>query len=146
VNWKQLTEFRTIARNTHLSGVAGTPSLTIPAGLSSFGVPVGRSFEGPIADDSRLLGLGLSSKLRGPLARPRIACSYFVLPFIITVAFGAGDASLLHPNAAAALGTPGLAALLGAQIFPIYSRYSRASRLAMRAPRRPHTVIMKGST
>src|SRR2546422_11775261 len=33
----------------------------------------------------------------------------------------AGAASLLHPNAAAALGTPGLAALLLPQIFPIFS-------------------------
>ncbi len=60
VNGKQLSEFRTMVRNTHLSGVAGTPSLTIPAGLSSFGVPVGISFEGLVGDDSRLLGFGLS--------------------------------------------------------------------------------------
>jgi mandelamide amidase len=60
VNGKPFSEFRTIVRNTHISGVAGTPSLTIPAGLSSFGVPVGLSFDGPIGDDSRLLGLGLS--------------------------------------------------------------------------------------
>ena len=32
-----------------------------------------------------------------------------------------GDASLLHPNAGAALGTPGLAALLLAQILPVFS-------------------------
>jgi hypothetical protein len=32
-----------------------------------------------------------------------------------------GGASLLHPNAAAALGAPGLAALLLHQIFPIFS-------------------------
>src|SRR5437867_690683 len=46
----------------------------------------------------------------------------------------AGGASL-HPNAAAALGTPGLAALRGAQVFPIIPRYSRALPAGRRAPR-----------
>jgi indoleacetamide hydrolase len=74
VNGKQLSEFRTIVRNTHLSGVAGTPSLTIPGGLSSFGVPVGISLEGLVGDDSRLMGLGLSleaalGRLPGPELR-----------------------------------------------------------------------------
>jgi indoleacetamide hydrolase len=74
VNGKQLNEFGEIVRNTHLSGVAGTPSLTIPAGLSSFGVPVGLSFEALVAGDRRLLGLGLSleaalGRLPGPILR-----------------------------------------------------------------------------
>src|SRR6266851_3317040 len=36
----------------------------------------------------------------------------------------AGDASLLHPNAAAALGAPGLAALLIAHMFPTCSLFA----------------------
>jgi mandelamide amidase len=60
VNGKHAPEFGTIARNTHNSGVAGTPSLTIPAGLSSVGVPVGLSLEGLVGEDTALLGLGMS--------------------------------------------------------------------------------------
>jgi mandelamide amidase len=60
VNGKQVPEFPAIARNTHLSGVAGTPSLTIPAGLSSIGLPVGLSLEGLVDEDAALLGLGMS--------------------------------------------------------------------------------------
>src|SRR5437899_690952 len=36
----------------------------------------------------------------------------------------AGDASLLHPNAAAALGAPGLAALLTVHMFPTCSLFA----------------------
>jgi mandelamide amidase len=60
VNGKQVREFPAITRNTHLSGVAGTPSLTIPAGLSSTGLPVGLSLEGLVDEDTALLGLGLA--------------------------------------------------------------------------------------
>jgi len=42
-------------------------------------------------------------------------------PFTLIKDHLAGGASLLHPNAAAALGTPGLAALLLPQILPVFS-------------------------
>jgi len=60
VNGKQISEFGAIVANTHLSGAVGTPSLTIPAGLSSIGVPVGLSLEGLVGEDTALLGLGMS--------------------------------------------------------------------------------------
>lgn len=60
VNGVQVSQFSTVMQNTNLSGVVGTPSLTLPAGLSSSGMPVGLSFEGLDGSDSRLLGLGLS--------------------------------------------------------------------------------------
>jgi mandelamide amidase len=74
VNGKQSPEFRTIVRNTHLSGVAGTPSLTIPAGRSSTGLPVGLSLDGLVGEDTALLSLGLSveaalGRLPGPVLR-----------------------------------------------------------------------------
>jgi DNA invertase Pin-like site-specific DNA recombinase len=73
VNGKQVPEFPAIARNTHLSGVAGAPSLTIPAGLSSIGVPVGLSLEGLVGKDTALLGLGLSAEAAlGRLAAPEL--------------------------------------------------------------------------
>ena len=55
VNGKQLLEFATVVRNTHVSSIPGTPSLTVPAGVSSSGLPVGVSLEGMVGDDSRLL-------------------------------------------------------------------------------------------
>jgi hypothetical protein len=53
-----------------------------------------------------------------------------------------GDASLLHPNAGAALGTPGLAALLLPQIFPIFSvvKPRQAGASPFSVPRRTFTT------
>jgi len=60
LNGKQVSQFGISSRNTRLSSVVGTPSLTIPAGLSSSGLPVGLSFDGLTGSDNALLGLGLS--------------------------------------------------------------------------------------
>jgi len=48
--------------------------LTIHAGLSSIGLPVGLSLEGMVGEDSALLGLGLSveaalGRVPGPASR-----------------------------------------------------------------------------
>jgi Asp-tRNA(Asn)/Glu-tRNA(Gln) amidotransferase A subunit family amidase len=60
LNGKQVSQFAISSRNTHLSSAVGTPSLTLPAGLSSSGLPVGLSFDGLTGADSSLLGLALS--------------------------------------------------------------------------------------
>jgi mandelamide amidase len=60
LNGVQAPEFNTLLRNTCLSGVVGTPSLVLPGGLSSTGLPVGISLEGLSDGDSALLGIGLS--------------------------------------------------------------------------------------
>ena len=60
VDGKQRDQFGTMARNIAPASLTGAPSLDIPAGLSSNGLPVGLSLEGLIGDDSQLLGLGLA--------------------------------------------------------------------------------------
>lgn len=60
LNGQQVSYFVTVGRNAHNSSVAGTPSLSIPAGLSSTGMPVGLALDGLIGADSALLGLGRS--------------------------------------------------------------------------------------
>jgi Asp-tRNA(Asn)/Glu-tRNA(Gln) amidotransferase A subunit family amidase len=60
LNGQQVDEFNTLLRNTHLSGVVGIPSLSIPAGASSSGLPVGLSLSGVATGDDNVLGLALS--------------------------------------------------------------------------------------
>ena len=73
LNGKQVGQFAISSRNTHLSSVVGTPSLSIPAGFSSSGLPVGISFDGLAGSDSKVLGLGLSLEaVLGRLPGPRL--------------------------------------------------------------------------
>lgn len=46
-------------RNTDPGSTAGMPGITIPAGRSASGLPVGMALDGPIGSDARLLGLGM---------------------------------------------------------------------------------------
>jgi mandelamide amidase len=71
LNGKPVGQFSISSRNTHLSSVVGTPSLSLPAGLSSTGLPVGISLDGSEGSDSTVLGLGLSLEaLLGRLPPP----------------------------------------------------------------------------
>ena len=60
VNGKKLNEAQMCVRNIEFTGAVGAPSLTIPAGLSSVGLPVGLCFETFVGDDTKLMSLGLS--------------------------------------------------------------------------------------
>ena len=64
-------EFGTVIRNTDPSSNAGIPSLSIPAGMTASGLPVGLQIDGPVGTDSQLLaiGLGIESVL-GSLPAP----------------------------------------------------------------------------
>lgn len=51
----------------------GMPGLTLPAGLSASGLPVGISIEGPIGSDKRVLGIGMAvERLLGTLPAPQL--------------------------------------------------------------------------
>jgi len=63
--------FGTFIRNTDPGSNAGIPGLSIPAGLTAGGLPVGIEIDGPVGSDRRLLGIGLSIEaLLGPLPPP----------------------------------------------------------------------------
>lgn len=55
-----LTAFDAYIRNAGPGSDAGIPGLTIPAGLTAGGLPVGIEIDGPRGSDERLLALGLA--------------------------------------------------------------------------------------
>lgn len=65
--------FGTFIRNTDPGSNAGIPGLSLPAGLTAGGLPVGLEMDGPVGSDARVLGIGLAVEaLLGPLPAPRL--------------------------------------------------------------------------
>ncbi|UES48910.1 indoleacetamide hydrolase [Roseibium aggregatum] len=60
LNGKDVPTFPTFIRNTDPGSVAGIPGLSLPAGLTSDGLPVGLELDGPVYSDRHLLSLGLA--------------------------------------------------------------------------------------
>jgi len=59
LNGQQMPTFQTYTRNTDPASNAGIPGLSIPAGLSSEGLPIGVKIEAPEGSDARLLAIGM---------------------------------------------------------------------------------------
>ena len=57
---KPVPTFDTMIRNTDPGSNAGIPGLSLFAGMTPAGLPVGLEIDGPLGSDMRLLGLGLS--------------------------------------------------------------------------------------
>lgn len=73
LNGRQVPTFPTHIRNTSPASVAGIPGLSLPAGLSKSGLPIGLEIDGPAWCDNRLLSLGLAiEKLMPRLPRPKL--------------------------------------------------------------------------
>lgn len=73
VNGKPVPTFPTYIRNTGPGSVAGIPGLSLPAGLTKAGLPVGIEFDGPQGSDQRLLAIGLALEMLLPkLPAPKI--------------------------------------------------------------------------
>ncbi len=69
----ELPLFPTLTRNTSPASVAGTPGLSLPAGMTAAGLPVGIEIDGPMGGDRRLLRLGLVIEtILPPLPAPTI--------------------------------------------------------------------------
>ena len=58
LNGREVPVFQTITRNTAPGTVAGVPMLSVPAGRSQAGLPVGLLLEGRFGDDAELLAAG----------------------------------------------------------------------------------------
>lgn len=68
--------FATTIRNTDPGSTAGIPGITVPAGLTPGGLPVGLAVDGPVGSDARLLGIGMALEdLLGRLPAPRLAAA-----------------------------------------------------------------------
>jgi mandelamide amidase len=64
--------FGTYIRNTDPGSNAGIPGLSLPAGLTAAGLPVGIEIDGPLGSDLRLIGIGLAFEgVLGSLPAPK---------------------------------------------------------------------------
>jgi mandelamide amidase len=65
--------FDTMIRNTDPASNAGIPGLSLFAGMTPGGLPVGLEIDGPVGSDAKLLGLGLSIEaILGSAPPPKI--------------------------------------------------------------------------
>jgi mandelamide amidase len=65
--------FGTCIRNSDPCTNAGLPSLSIPAGMTAGGLPVGMEIDGKLGDDSNLLAIGMAIEtVWGSLPAPTI--------------------------------------------------------------------------
>jgi mandelamide amidase len=60
---KPVPTFDTLIRNSDPGSNAGLPGLSLFAGMTPGGLPVGLEIDGPLGSDAKLLGLGLSIEL-----------------------------------------------------------------------------------
>ena len=60
LNGEQVPAFPTYIRNTDPASIAGVPGLSVPAGRTTNGLPVGLEIDGPAGSDRRLLAIGLA--------------------------------------------------------------------------------------
>ncbi|WNG45977.1 amidase [Archangium minus] len=71
LNDRQVVEVFTLIRNTQISPVLRAPGLSIPAGMTAAGLPVGIELDAVPGDDTRLLALGMAVEAAlGPLPPP----------------------------------------------------------------------------
>ncbi len=75
LNGRKVSEVLIFIRNTHVTCALGTPGLSIPAGLTAQGLPVGLEFDALAGHDSELLALGQAveqawPKVPGPAPGP----------------------------------------------------------------------------
>lgn len=68
-----INEMNAFLRNTDPASNAGIPGLSLPAGLSAEGLPVGLELDGPRGSDRRLLAIGVAfEQLLGALPAPTL--------------------------------------------------------------------------
>ena len=60
LNGERVPTFPTYIHNTDHATIAGLPSISLPAGLTASGLPIGLAIEGPAGSDSRLLSIALA--------------------------------------------------------------------------------------
>ncbi|SIT46425.1 Mandelamide hydrolase [Paraburkholderia piptadeniae] len=68
-----IDEMTAYLRNTDPASNAGIPGLSLPAGLTRDGLPVGIELDGPLGSDRRLLAIGIAFEaVLGPVPAPTI--------------------------------------------------------------------------
>jgi indoleacetamide hydrolase len=80
VNGKPVSKIDILIRNTRLTCALGAPGLSMPAGLTTNGLPVGLELDGLPGNDGALLGLGLSVEATlGRLPAPAMQADAFTV-------------------------------------------------------------------
>jgi indoleacetamide hydrolase len=73
LNGKPAPTFPTYIRNTDPGSNAGIPGLSLPAGTTRDGLPVGLELDGPVGSDRRLLAVGMAiESVFGPMPPPKV--------------------------------------------------------------------------
>ncbi len=73
INGESMRTFNAMIRNTDPGSNAGIPGLSLFAGMTSSGLPVGLEIDGTVGSDASLLGLGLAmEKLFGHAPAPKL--------------------------------------------------------------------------
>jgi mandelamide amidase len=62
LNGRMVSELLTTVRNTFPTAALGTPAVSLPAGLTTNGLPVGLEFDGTPGNDSALLALAMAAE------------------------------------------------------------------------------------
>ena len=74
LNGRAVSKVLTLIRNTHVTGALGVPGISLPAGLTRQGLPVGLELDSTSGRDAPLLALGIAvenvlGRLPPPIAR-----------------------------------------------------------------------------
>ena len=65
--------FATMIRNSDPGSTTGIPGISLPAGMTPAGLPIGLSLDGPMDSDLKLLGIGMSmEKVLGSMPAPSL--------------------------------------------------------------------------
>lgn len=73
LNGVQVPTFQTYIRHTDPGANAGIPGLSVPAGVTRSGLPVGLELDGPVGSDGTLLAIGfLVEEILGPVPAPAL--------------------------------------------------------------------------
>jgi len=62
VGGKSVNKVGVLIRNTAMTGAIGAPGVSIPAGVTAAGLPVGLELDGLAGGDAALLGLALAAE------------------------------------------------------------------------------------
>lgn len=66
--------FATMIRNSDPGSTAGMPGISLPAGVSAAGLPIGLSLDGPVGSDPKLIAIGLAMEtVLGVAPPPRLS-------------------------------------------------------------------------
>ena len=69
---REIPDFMMSSHNVQPASIAGSPGLTVAAGLTPAGLPAALGFDGPVGGDRELLAIGMAyEEIRPNIPPPR---------------------------------------------------------------------------